>query len=46
MMLKLVQCAQHDWCRLRGFKQLGKVIERVKINDGIEMKQLDNQVAA
>ena len=34
------------WRRLRGLKQLGKVIEGVKIKDGIEIEQLDNQVAS
>ena len=46
MMFKLGLCVQHNWCRLRGFKQLGKVIERVQFKDGIETKQFDNQVAA
>ena len=32
--------------RLRGFRQLGKVIEGVKFKGGIETKQFDNQVAA
>ena len=27
MMFKLGLCAQHNWRRLRGFRQLGKVIE-------------------
>ena len=34
------------WRRLRGFKQLGKVIEGIQFKDGIETKQFDNQVAA
>ena len=46
MMFKLGLCAQHNWRRLRGFKQLGKVIEAVLFKDGIETKQFDNQVAA
>ena len=39
-------CAQHNWRRLRGFRQLGKVIEGINFKDGIETKQFDNQVAA
>ena len=46
MMFKLSLCAQHNWRRLRGFKQLGKVIKGVQFKDGIETKQFDNQVAA
>ena len=46
MMFKLGLCAQHNWRRLRGFKQLGKVIAGVQFKDGIETKQFDNQVAA
>ena len=45
-MFKLGLCAQHNSRRLRGFKQLGKVIEEVQFKDGIEIKQFDNQVAA
>ena len=33
------------WRRLRGFKQLGKVIEGIQFKDGIETKQFDYQVA-
>ena len=46
MMFKLGLCAQHNWRRLRGFKQFGKVIAGVQFKDGIETKQFDNQVAA
>ena len=46
MMLKLGLCVQHNWRRLRGFKQLGKVIEAVQFKGWIETKQFDNQVAA
>ena len=42
MMFKLGLCAH----RLRGFRQLGKVIEGIQFKDGIETKQFDNQVAA
>ena len=46
MIFKLGLCAQHNWRRLRGFKQLGKVIGGVQFKDGIETKQFDNHVAA
>lgn len=46
MMFKLGQCAQQNWRRLRGFKELGKVIDGVKFNDGVEVKQQTDQVAA
>ena len=45
MMFKLGLCAQQNWRRLRGFKELGKVITGVKFRDGIEAKHSD-QVAA
>ena len=38
LMFKLGLCALHNWRRLRGFEQLGKVIEGVKFKDGIETK--------
>ena len=46
MMFKLGQCAQENWRRLRGFKELGKVIEGVKFKDGVEVKEQTDQVAA
>ena len=46
MMFKLARCAETRWRRLRGFKQLGQVIEGVKFKDGIEVNQLCDQVAA
>lgn len=46
MMFKLGQCTQQNWRRLRGFKELGKVIEGVQFKDGIEVKQETDQVAA
>ena len=46
MMFKQGLCAQHNWRRLREFKQLGKVIDGVQFKDGIETKQFDNHVAA
>ena len=36
MIYKMGMCAETSWRRLRGFRQLGKVIEGVKFNDGIE----------
>ena len=34
MMFKLGICAKHNWRRLRGFRQLGKVIERIQFLGG------------
>ena len=45
MMFKLGQSAEKTWRRLRGFKQLPKVIERIHSVDGIEEKGT-NSVAA
>ena len=47
MMYKLGQCAEKKWRRLRGFRQLGKVIEGVEFKNGIEViyNEID-QVAA
>jgi hypothetical protein len=45
MMFKLVQCAEQNWRRLRGFDYLAKVITGVKFKDGIETTQND-QIAA
>ena len=36
---------EQSWRRLRGLRQLGKVIEGVKFNDGIEVTE-DNRAAA
>ena len=47
MMYKLARCAEQRWRRLRGFKQLGQVIEGVQFKDGVEVKSVDtDQVAA
>ena len=46
MMLRLGQCAQQNRRRLRGFKELGKVIEGMQFRDGIEEKQETDQIAA
>ena len=36
MLYKMGMSAEQSWRRLRGFRQLGKVIEGVKFKDGIE----------
>jgi transposase-like protein len=41
MMFKLGQCAEKTWRRLRGFKQLEKVIEGIQFTDGIEETMID-----
>ena len=46
MMFKLAQCAETRWRRLRGFRQLGQVVEGVKFKDGIKVDQLCDQAAA
>ena len=45
MIYKMGMCAEQSWRRLRGFRQLAKVIEGVKFNDGIEVVQ-DSRAAA
>ena len=45
MMFKLGLCAEKNWCRLRGFNYLAKVITGIKFKDGIEVTEVD-QVAA
>ena len=37
MIYKMGMCAEKSWRRLRGFRQLGKVIEGVKFDDGTEV---------
>lgn len=44
MMFKLAQCAEKSWRRLRGFKQLPKVFERIHFVDGIEETATDSVV--
>ena len=39
-------CAQHNWRRLRGFRQLGKVIEGIHSETGLRQSSLTTQVAA
>ncbi len=47
MMYRLGMCAEKKWRRLRGFRQLGKVIEGVKFKNGVELNYNDtDQVAA
>ena len=36
MIYKMGRCAEKSWRRLRGFRQLAKVIQGVRFNDGIE----------
>ena len=44
MIYKLGRCAEKSWRQLRGFRQLAKVIEGAKFNDGIEL--IDDSRAA
>ena len=37
MIYKMGMCGEKSWRRLRGFRQLAKVIEGVQFNDGIEV---------
>jgi len=39
MIFKLSECAEKSWHKLRGFRELGKVIEGVKFKDGIEVTE-------
>jgi putative transposase len=45
MMLKLSQCTEKNWRRLRGFDYLAKVITGVKFKDGIELTKIDQAAA-
>ena len=45
MIYKMGRCAEKSWRRLRGFRQLAKLIEGVKFNDGIELIE-DSRAAA
>lgn len=45
MMFKLGQCAEKTWRRLRGFKELPKVIAGIKFTDGIEQTTTDSVAA-
>lgn len=46
MVFKLVQSAEKRWQRIRGFRQLGDVIEGVPFRDGIKVNKNDLQEAA
>jgi transposase-like protein len=46
MVFKLAQSAEKRWQRIRGFRQLGDVIEGVKFRDGIKVNKDDLQDAA
>ena len=45
MIYKMGRCAEKSWRRLRGFRQLAKVIQGVRFNDGIELIK-DSKAAA
>ena len=45
MMLKLGQCAENKWRRLRGFNKLAKVITGVKFKYGIELQEINQNAA-
>ena len=45
MIYKMGMSAEKSWRRLRGFRQLGKVIEGIKFNDGIEVTEDSRAVA-
>ena len=45
MMFKLGQCAEKNWGPLRGFDYLANLVTGIKLEDGVEVMQV-NQVAA
>ena len=45
MMLKLGQCAEKTWRRLRGFKELPKVIAGIQFTEGMEQPTTDSVAA-
>ena len=45
MTYKLGMSAEQSWRRLRGFRQLGKVIEGTKFKDGIEAIEKSRAIA-
>ena len=45
MMFKLGQCAEKTWRRLRGFRELPKVIAGIQFTDGIEETTTDSVAA-
>ncbi len=46
MMSELGLYAERRWRRLSGFRKLGKVVEGMQFKDGIEVKNLNDQMAA
>jgi len=40
---KLGMCAEKNWCRLRGFEQLAKVITGVRFKDGVEVTEQETE---
>ena len=45
MIYKMGMSAETSWRRLRGFRQIGKVIDGVKFNDGIEVTEDSTAIA-
>ena len=45
MMFKLGQCAEKTWRRLRGFRELPKVVAGIQFTDGIEETTTDSVAA-
>lgn len=45
MMFKLGQCAEKTWRRVRGFKQLSKVIEGIQFIDGMDPNTMNSAAA-
>lgn len=45
MMFKLGQCAENTWRRVRGFKQLSKVIEGIQFIDGLDPNTMNSAAA-
>lgn len=45
MMYKLGLCAEQRWRRMRGFGYLAKVIKGIKFNDGVEVQEINQNVA-
>ena len=39
MVFKLAERASKKWRKLRGYRDIGKIIEGVNFKDGIEMKK-------
>jgi len=44
-MFKLGQCAEKTWRRLRGFRELAKVLEGIQFVDGLEETTSDSVAA-